>query len=324
MNAASARGGLLTMLVWLAACGPTMDQSTPTEPAAQGSGAYERSVRVEGLVHDYRLFVPSGIEPGAETVRPLLLSLHGGGSGPEDHDALTGLRETAEAEGFVLATPRGFLSTWNAGSCCGPAAEQAIDHVAVMAAILDDIDAVLPIDATRVYATGHSNGGMMVYRLACELSQRIAAIAPNAATLMDRDLTAEPPAPVFTCAPERAVPVFHSHGLADTCVPFDGGQSTGPEGGQRPPVADSIDFWVDNNRCALPPLRPSYQQGDATCERYSACQDGASVTLCTVEQGGHTWPGVDANPVASTCGGEPMLDLDANALMWTFFMEHPL
>ena len=59
MNAASARGGLLTMLVWLAACGPTMDQSTPTEPAALGSGAYERSVRVEGLVHDYRLFVPS-------------------------------------------------------------------------------------------------------------------------------------------------------------------------------------------------------------------------------------------------------------------------
>lgn len=141
---------------------------------------------------------------------------------------------------------------------------------------------------------------------------------------VDRDLDTTPPTQVFTCQPTRPVPVLHLHGLADACVPFNGGPSTGPAGGERPPVSDSIDFWVTNNRCALPPVLPTQVNGEARCDRYTVCQDQATVELCTLEGAGHVWPGTGANPSAGTCGGSGTTDLDANAVIWAFFEDHPL
>ena len=305
-------------------CGGDTRNADLAEGETLGAGSYTRVVTVDGREHSYRLYVPDGVEMNSDVDLPLVVSLHGGGSNAGEHDLFTQLRDTADDATFLLMTPQGFRSTWNAGSCCAPASAQEIDHVAVIAALLDDAESVLALDSQRVYATGHSNGGMMAYRLGCELSERIAAIAPNAATMMDRNLDADSVETVFECLPGRPVPVFHMHGLADTCVPFEGGASTGPEGGQRPPVSDSIDFWVDNNRCLLPPLLSSYSNGNASCESYRGCQDSAVVTLCTIEGGGHTWPGPGSNPSEATCGGSGVTDLDANTQIWEFFSEHSL
>jgi len=323
------RSGLLLAVVCglMTACSGGDDDGggeTGIPEVTLGAGSYNRAVTVDGVESNYRLYVPAGVEPGDEEALPLVISLHGGGSDPVEHDLFTGFRRLADDETFVLVTPAGFATTWNAGSCCGPAETQQVDHVAVIGGLLDDVEQLVALDTTRVYVTGHSNGGMMAYRLACELSDRIAAIAPNAATMMDRDLDADPVETVYSCQPTRPVPVFHVHGLADTCVPFEGGESTGPEGGTRPPVSDSIDFWVSNNRCLIPPLLSSYNNGDARCETYTGCQDTATVTLCTIENGGHTWPGSGINPSADTCGGDAADDLEATQQIWDFFSGQSL
>jgi poly(3-hydroxybutyrate) depolymerase len=130
-----------------------------------------------GLTHEYHLYIPSSYRAGRPT--PLVILLHGGGGDADGIEETTNLRATAERHGFLLLRPEGFdlrgrdLRTFNAGNCCGPAAARNVDHVGAIAAILDAVERDYSVDRRRVYATGHSNGGMMAYRLAVELSDRI-------------------------------------------------------------------------------------------------------------------------------------------------------
>jgi polyhydroxybutyrate depolymerase len=285
-----------------------------------------RSVTVNGVTHSYHLYIPSDAR-SAPT--PLVIALHGGGGNTQSIDTMTHLRDTARREGFLYLRPEGYnaadleFRTWNAGSCCGAAEDAGIDHVAVISRMLDDAESVAKVDPRRVFVTGHSNGGMMAYRLACALSDRIAAIAPNASYLMNRDYDRLLNPLVFACQPTRPVPVLHMHGLADTCAPFDGGQSTGPEGGQRPPAQDSIDAFVANNRCNAEPVQ-TYSNGDSRCVAYSGCEDGADVVRCTTDSAGHVWAGSPDLGAEGVCGGHTTTALDANSMLWSFFRAHPM
>lgn len=293
--------------------------------AALAPGDYQRSVMYEGIEHEYFLTVP----PATNIGQSLVLLLHGGGGNAQSISDVTELREKAREEGFLLVVPEGFdrfginRRVWNAGGCCGQAMEMDIDHVGAMAAILDAVAAESPYDPARVYATGHSNGGMMSYRLACELSERIAAIAPNASYLLTENLMVDPPETVFDCRPSRPVPVLHLHGLADQCAPFEGGPSAGDAPFDRPAAIESVNFWVSHNQCSGD-AQETYRQGNAQCVSYAGCVDDASVTLCTVEGAGHVWPGSLRYPSRDTCGGVVTLDLIANDLIWDFFAAHTL
>ncbi len=284
-----------------------------------------RSVTVDGVVHRYHLFIP---DRARSAKAPLVIALHGGGSDAQTIEDMTHLHDTAQREGFLYMRPDGYnaadliFRTWNAGSCCGGAQDAEIDHVAVIARMLDDAESIADVDPKRVFVTGHSNGGMMAYRLACELSDRIAAIAPSASYLMNRDYDRLLKPLVFACQPTRPVPVLHLHGLSDTCAPFDGGQSTGPEGGQRPPAQDSIDTFVANNRCNAEPMQ-TYSNGDSRCVTYSGCEDGADVVLCTTDSAGHVWAGSQDLGAEGVCGGQTTDALDANSMLWDFFSKHP-
>lgn len=287
---------------------------------------YERSVTVDGVRHEFYVYVPSAYGVAAKV--PLLLSFHGGGGNAGQGEETVNLRPTAEKHGFILVRPEGYdgsglgFRTWNAGACCGGAVEAGVDHVAAVRAILDLVEREWRIDADRVYATGHSNGGMLSYRLACELGDRIAAIAPNAAALVDTDLGAIPPRQLFACSPPRPVPVMHMHGEADTCVPMAGGLSTGLDSSIRPPVAEGIARFVAINHAATTP-RVSYQRDDVTCLTYDGEQD-ADVVLCTAKGGGHAWPGAAyALRTMLNCGGRAITGMDANEAIWDFFMAHP-
>ncbi len=289
-------------------------------------GEFDRAVTVGGIVHEYHVTVPTSYD-GTRPV-PLLFFFHGGGGNAEEGERTVNLRATAESRGFILVRPEGYdrsglgLRTWNAGACCSGAVRDGVDHVAAVRAILDRVESEWRIDADRVYATGHSNGGMLSYRLACEVSDRIAAVAPNAAALMDRDLDAAPPLTLFPCAPARAVPIMHMHGEADTCVPMEGGRSTGLEQSLRPPVAYGIARFVAINQAATTP-RVTYQQGDVTCRTYDGADD-ADVVLCTAKDGGHAWPGADYSAwTRSMCGGRAIEGMDANEAIWDFFLAHP-
>ena len=289
-------------------------------------GESQLAVTVDGVRHDFHVYVPStydGVNP-----MPVLLFFHGGGGNATQGERTVNLRTTAEERGFILVRPEGYapgilpVRTWNAGACCAGAVEAGIDHVAAVRAILDRVEAEWRVDADRVYATGHSNGGMMAYRLACQLSDRIAAIAPNSSYLVDRDLEAEPPREQFACNPSRPVPVMHMHGDADVCAPMQGGWSEGLEVALRPPVSDSISRFVAFNHASTTP-RVSYQRLDVTCVTYDGEQN-ADVVLCTAKGGGHAWPGA-RYPLASrnSCGGTAIRGLDANDAIWDFFLEHP-
>jgi polyhydroxybutyrate depolymerase len=126
--------------------------------------------------------------------------------------AFTGLNEKADEAGFLAVYPNGTGEkrslTWNGGNCCGYAVENQVDDVGFVRALLDDLEKVVTVDPSRVYATGISNGAIMAYRLASELSDRIAAVAPVAG-----------PMGTATCSPRRPVSVMHFHGTDDQFAP---------------------------------------------------------------------------------------------------------
>ena len=157
--------------------------------------------------------------PAGEAV-PLVIGLHGGiGSGVQFADN-SRFDKLAEANGFLVVYPDGVgtglggddLRTWNAGACCGSAARQDVDDVAFLSALIDELAGRYRIDADRTYALGHSNGAMMSYRLACELSDKIVAIGMVSGS---RTLDA--------CEPSQPVSVIQVHGTGDQNVPIEGG-----------------------------------------------------------------------------------------------------
>lgn len=290
-------------------------------PARLPHGEHTRSITVDGRMRKYRVVVPRTVDLVAAS--PVVLAFHGGGGNPDSMIRLSGLNTSAEKHGFVVVYPYGSARfgerrlTFNAGNVGGYAMQQNIDDVAFTRALLDDLATVARIDQDRVYATGMSNGAMMAYRLASELSDRIAAIAPVGGPMG----TAE-------CRPTRPVPVMHFHGTADTLAPFRGGFGVLPDGSKGVTeffsVEHSIAKWVAANQCPPDPrveeLPDKVSDGTSVIKKtWSGGPDGAEVVLIEVTGGGHTWPG--ETPVAGFLGVSTK-DISANDMMWEFFTRH--
>ncbi|MGH7863936.1 MAG: extracellular catalytic domain type 1 short-chain-length polyhydroxyalkanoate depolymerase [Candidatus Binataceae bacterium] len=328
---------LLVLLVFVVALLSNAAASA-TETAATGTsgcrasglapGTYERTLAHGGWTRSYRLHVPPGYHAGEPMA--LVLSFHGGGGNAEVHERMTGLVEKADSAGFILAGPDGIpsliirsIKTWNAGNCCGRAKSVAADDVGFVRSLIDAISAEVCIDPRRVYATGLSNGAMISYRLACELSDRIAAIAPVGGAMGDRDLSTNPPTIAYRCTPSRPVAILHIHGLDDHCYNYDGGNRSDFGGVTFRPVSEAISSWVQLNHCRNE-TAGSYEHGAARCRTYQGCEGGGDVTLCTIDGGGHMWPGREyAAWLRLICGGNATQDLIANDLIWDFFVAHP-
>jgi polyhydroxybutyrate depolymerase len=206
------------------------------------------------------------------------------------------------------------MLTFNAGNCCGHAAARSIDDVAFTRLVLDDLAGVASVDRRRVFATGMSNGATMSYRLAAEMSDRIAAIA-----LVGGPMGTE------ECRPQRAVSVMHFHGDADEYAPFKGGRGRSPSGTDFFSVQHSIDAWVAANGYRPAPVTtrlPDRADDGTTVKeiRHESGRDGAEVVLVVIEGGGHTWPGREPRLRAL---GTSTRDISANDTMREFFQRHP-
>jgi polyhydroxybutyrate depolymerase len=280
-----------------------------------------RSIKVGTLDRRSLVYIPRGYDASRPT--PVVVVFHGGGGNPETMVNFCGLNDKADEAGFIVAYPYGTgrmpnrLLTFNGGNCCGYAMDNNIDDVGFVRAMLDDLATVANVDANRVYATGMSNGGIMAYRVASELADRFAAIAPVGG-----------PMGTETCKPTRPVAVMHFHGTADAQAPFNGGQGKGNALTNVRPVflsvQHSLDQWIKANGCAQPPevvQLPDAAADGMTVKRttWGGGKDGAEVVLIEITGGGHTWPGRE--PPLKMLGASTK-DISANDLMWEFFQKH--
>jgi polyhydroxybutyrate depolymerase len=261
--------------------------------------------------------VPKGLKPGA----PLVLALHGRLGQGRNQAKLTGFDAVADEAGFIVAYPDGVSRSWADGRGTTPADRDGVDDVGFLSTLIDHFVEQHGVDAHRVYVTGMSNGGMMSFRLACELSGRIAAIAPVAAQMSE--------AVAAGCAPSRAVPVMLVVGTEDPLVPFTGGQVFGDRGAVLS-ASEVRSRWAQWNGCPaqgpLTELLEDRAPDDGTRVRrelHTGCRDGAEVLLYAVEGGGHTWPGGQRYAREARVG-RICRDLDASRAIWGFFQRFRL
>ncbi len=277
-----------------------------------------RTLSVDGRERSYLLHTPAR---DSAMPWPVVLAFHGATSNGRLMEQFSGLSRKADDAGFLAVYPNGTGSlpnvlTWNGGGCCGYAVHHAVDDVAFVRALLADLAEAAPIDPRRIYAAGMSNGAHMVYRLACELGGRIAAIAAIAGAMALDD-----------CRPAHPMPVLHIHGTDDEFAPFHGGR--GPRsvyGAHAQSVEQTVRTWVRINGCSETPtvtdIPPGVDDGTRIIRHvYGPCAAGAEVVLLIVEGGGHTWPGRPPLPLAL---GKSTANLNANDAVWEFFQRHKL
>lgn len=318
---------VLVALLLLAACAPSERLARRSaSSSALRPGNHDMSLDVDGAVRTWILHVPPAASAGEPL--PLLIVLHGGGGTGRKMQRALGFDTYADARGFYVAYPDASQPAdarqgahWNDGRGTAGMVQRGIDDVAFITAMIADIGRRVPLDASRVYVTGASNGGMMTYRLGCETSGVFAGIAPVIANI---------PAPVFAaCAPRAPLTFLSINGSADPLVPLDGGDICqgvrfGCEGGQAVSHAESVKMFAAANGCDPAPqvetLPPQIDDGTSV-ERWTHpdCKSGATVVAYIVQGGGHTWPPLPAQLAAS---GAQTRNLDATrTIVDAFFPE---
>ncbi|MFO0968317.1 MAG: PHB depolymerase family esterase [Gemmataceae bacterium] len=282
------------------------------------AGTQPFELRHGGRTRGYLLHVPPSHQ---NSPSPLVLALHGATSNARLMEKFCGLSAKADAAGFLVAYPSGTgalpnVLTWNAGACCGYAAQHQVDDVGFIAALLDDVAGRVAIDPRRIYATGMSNGAQMVFRLAGEMAERFAAVATVAGALG-----------LPRVAPTRPISLMHFHGTEDEFTPFAGGRGArSVYGADFLSVDATIGAWVEANGCPPEPRVELFPDrvGDGTAivrKVYGPGRGGVEVRLVVIEGGGHTWPGRPPLPLAL---GKSTGNVQANDWIWEFFEKRSL
>lgn len=276
------------------------------------SHAQYDSIPFDGNDRTYLVHLPTGYTDTTDL--PLIIAMHGGFGNAYQLEDQSQLSVKADSEGFIVVYPEGVessilgVSSWNAGWCCGFASITNIDDVGFINVLLDTLINDFAIDTNRIYATGMSNGGFMAYRLACELSNRIAAIAPVAASMS-----------MTSCTPQRPLPIISFHSYLDTHVPIDGGIGSGISDHYNPPQDSVLNAWAGMNGCTV--LNDTIIDNSQYTEiNWNSCNCNVEIKQFITQDGGHSWPG--GNP---TQFGDPVsVYINANDLMWTFFQQYTL
>jgi polyhydroxybutyrate depolymerase len=237
----------------------------------------------------YQLLVPEGHD--ASQPSGLILLLHGYTSSGMAQLLYFGLAAVAEEEDLLVAYPDGTTDSlgsrfWNATDACCDFNGTGVDDVAYLTAVLDDVGERFALDPARVFAVGHSNGGFMAHRLACDRADRLAAIVSLAGATW-----ADPAA----CQPSQAVSVLQIHGDDDETILYAGGSIFD---GAYPSAPVTVATWAERNGCDAPPEPTdarvdlvSILDGDETHEdRAVGCPAAGGVELWTMEGGGHAPP----------------------------------
>ena len=250
------------------------------------AGVTNESVTVNGVTRTYRLYTPRTVPANV----PVLIALHPLGINGSTFAAWTGFDSVASSKRFLAVYPNGIGNSWNAGRCCSSGSNPPND-VAFIDSILNKLAGRYTLDTKRIFATGHSNGGMMAYRLACERAGTFAGIGVVGATLV-----------TSPCSPSGPVSVMHIHGLADTLVPYNGNSSSFPS------VPSVINYWKTVDACTTSSTTTSGTRTQLSF--WSGCSAGSAVVLNTIAGMTHTtWPRTTS--------------FNATTTIWNFLAAHP-
>lgn len=266
------------------------------------------SIFVGGIYRNYRLYVPAVYN--GSTARPLIFNLHGYTSNALQQQQYSNFKPIADTANFLMVFPNGTKDGsnqpfWNAGM-----SSAIVNDIAFLNALIDSLDLTYNINLNRVYSTGMSNGGFMSHTLACELSNRITAIASVTGSIFTTQYGGN-------CHPTRPVPVMQIHGTNDPTVPYAGSST-------MMPIDTIVKYWVTKNNCNTTPTFsnvPNTSTTDGcTAEHYKYLNgtSGSSVELYKIIGGTHTWPGFPFG------GSGTNMDMNASKEIWRFFSKYSL
>jgi polyhydroxybutyrate depolymerase len=314
---------LLAAVVTLS--GLTLMSSGATAGAASSSssgcgsiatpGSHSLTKKIAGHTRVVVVHVPSRYKSSKAVA--LVLNLHGSGSTALAQESFSGMDATSDAKTFIVAYPQGLISSgtgfdWNVpnvplvGGAFAPAG--SANDVTFLVDLVGVLESSYCINRNEVYATGMSGGGRMASQLACDAPDVFAAVAPVAGLRF--------PSP---CPTTRAVPVVAFHGTADPIDPYKGHGAAY----WTYSVKDAASLWAGHDGCATPATVAQHNGYSFTS--YAACKSGADVELYSLKGEGHEWPGgPTVSPLVTDVLGPQSDAVDADTVMWSFFVKHPL
>jgi polyhydroxybutyrate depolymerase len=256
--------------------------------------------------------------PSTEGPVPLVLNLHGSRFTATQQETFSGMDAAADSYGFVVAYPQAAIPSghgfeWHLPGqpLFGgrPAPADAPDDVEFIAAAVAALERKIAIDPKRVFVAGFSGGARMASQLACDLPETFAAAAAVSGLRF--------PSP---CGARRAVPIIAFHGTADPINPYEGANTPAWSYGVR----EAAEQWAAHDGCGGP-IVDSVPAPAARRTRYTGCREASAVDLYSIDETGHEWPGGPVMPASVTTPLGPQTNaVDANAVMWAFFTDHPL
>jgi polyhydroxybutyrate depolymerase len=267
----------------------------------------EGNITSGGLTRHFLIYVPQVYN--ADEAVPLVINLHGYTSNSLEQKLYTQFMPIADSANFILVYPDGTLDSggttyWNSFGLDG-----GVDDVGFINDLIDYLQSQYNIDSNCIYATGMSNGGYMSYELACQLSNRVAAIASVTGSMTSLQ--------TGDCNQVHPTPVMQIHGTADGTVPYDGNFGSIS-------IESLVDFWVQFNQCDASPVfeaLPNANTSDnCTAEHYIYANGlaNSSVEFYKIIGGDHSWPGAPININTTN------QDFNASAEIWRFFSQYKL
>jgi polyhydroxybutyrate depolymerase len=283
----------------------------------------QRTLQQGDITRSYTVHLPLNAIPTNPV--PVLFILHGGdGGSPRMMSEGTGYNKISDRENFIAVYPSGVDGQWNdgRGKTFRRKDNSGIDDVDFIKLVIEKLSIEFPVDAKRVYIMGVSNGGMMAYRLAIELGDRIAAIASVIANL---------PANLASIKPVRPIPVLVMNGTKDPLIPWEGGpiRILGRKFGELLSTQETVDFWVKANgldeKVKKEILPDSHERDGCMVEVASYGKEGSNVPvlLYAINGGGHQLPG-SKTYLRYILLGKKCMDINGSEEIWNFLKQHSL
>jgi polyhydroxybutyrate depolymerase len=319
-------------LIGLTGCGGS--SSSGSSPTSSGTPGFDvnPSLTSGGVSRSYILHIPANFD--ANALYPLVIVYHGGGGTPQKIIAVTGFSTIADNEGFLVAYPAGIDNHWNDGRGVTQPELNGVDDIQFTKDLIADIENQYKVDTKRIYATGASNGGQFVHRIACEIPGSFTAIGVVVGSIPSNlypGTTWPTNETLPPCAPSQPISIVSIRGDADPAININGGEvgpfdpitgNTISDGGYVESNSNVETFWSNQNGCTgktsseitpTPPLDSTRVFKDS----FTGCNAGVSMDFYVVSGMGHVWPPTISE--STVIFGNTSLNIDASQVIWDFF-----